>query len=154
MSRVLVIANQTLGSLELRRVIAERIASGADDIVVAAPMTHAIDLICVDQYGIQVPCGEIEQPSDDEGARARAGDRVEALLEDIRGLGASAQGAIGDADPWTTFKQFDASEFDEVIVSTLNPALSRWLRMDVVSRIDRAFHGPVHRVSAESAHPA
>jgi hypothetical protein len=154
MSRILVIANQTLRGNELKGAIEDRLAHGACEIVVAVPVTHAVDHVRVDQYGIQLPCGDGDLPADENEARSEARSRLDALLSEIRALGASASGVLGDADPWTTFRQLDVSRFDEVIVSTLEPSLSRWLKMDVVSRIDRTFEGPVSSVSVGLARRA
>ena len=154
MSRILVIANQTLRSWELRSVIAERISSGGREFVVAVPMTGVADLVCVDQYGIPVPCGEIDAPMGADDAWSKAEGGIESLLETIRSLGATASAAAGDPDPWVTFKALESTGFDEVIVSTLPASLSRWLRMDVVSRIRRVFAGPVREIAAGSAQPA
>ena len=37
----------------------------------------------------------------------------------------------------------ERSSFDEIIVSTLPPGLSRWLKMDLATRLERAFGLPV-----------
>jgi hypothetical protein len=39
--------------------------------------------------------------------------------------------------------------FDEVIVSTLPHAVSRWLKTDLPHRIERRFHLPVHVITAK-----
>jgi hypothetical protein len=40
-------------------------------------------------------------------------------------------------------------DYDAVVVSTFPVGVSRWLRMDVVSRLERVANVPVHHVVAE-----
>lgn len=44
-----------------------------------------------------------------------------------------------------------ARDFDEVIVSTLPPGASRWLRLDLLHRVERRFDLPVTHVVGEAA---
>jgi hypothetical protein len=44
-----------------------------------------------------------------------------------------------------------APPFDEIILSTLAPGLSRWLRQDLPHRISRAFELPISTVTAARA---
>jgi hypothetical protein len=44
--------------------------------------------------------------------------------------------------------------FDEVIVSTLPAGISRWLRLDLVHRIDRKVDAPVTHIVAADFHGA
>jgi len=61
-------------------------------------------------------------------------------------------GAVGDANPLLAVRdQLDAGhQFDLVVVSTLPPGLSRWLRKDLATRIHRSCGLPVHHVVAPS----
>ena len=43
----------------------------------------------------------------------------------------------------------DERQVDEVILSTLPPGISRWLQMDVPSRLERAVDVPVAVVTQE-----
>jgi cell pole-organizing protein PopZ len=40
----------------------------------------------------------------------------------------------------------DSREFDEIIVATLSPRLSRWLHHDLPARLQHDFHLPVTHV--------
>ena len=151
MPNVLVIANQTLRGRALQGLVHERLEQGVCRFVVAVPVTRAQDLVAVDQYGVPMPYGAVVNLGDLEEAEDQARSRLESLLAEIRQGGAEAEGFLGDADPWTTFKAASSrEEFDEVVVSTLEPRISRWLRMDLVSRIERCFDGPVTNITADS----
>jgi len=47
----------------------------------------------------------------------------------------------------------DQGPFDEIILSTLPPGVSRWLKLDLPHRVERSFGLPVAHVQAEE-HPA
>ena len=69
------------------------------------------------------------------------------LLSDA--AGSEVTGEVGDADPFAAVHDaLFMGDFDEIIISTLPRRLSRWLRMDLPSRV-RALGLPVHHVEAE-----
>jgi hypothetical protein len=50
--------------------------------------------------------------------------------------GADVQGILGDADPLAAVQDaINLQGFDEVIVSTLSPRISRWLKLDLPSKV-------------------
>jgi hypothetical protein len=62
------------------------------------------------------------------------------------------EGIAGGPDPFAAIKEAVAGgSFDEVIVSTLRPGVSRWLRRDLLHRIDR-LGLPVTHVMPRSQH--
>ena len=68
------------------------------------------------------------------------------LLEEA--AGARVEAVAGDADPFIAVQApLESSRFDEVIVSMLPARLSRWLRLDLPSKI-RALGVPVHEAVA------
>jgi hypothetical protein len=61
--------------------------------------------------------------------------------------GAEADGEIGDADPLRAIRNLlHEQEFDEIILSTLPPGASRWLRMDLPHRVERSSKLPVTHI--------
>jgi cell pole-organizing protein PopZ len=71
-------------------------------------------------------------------------------LERFRKLGAEAQGEVGDERPLEAIADAVREEaFDEIILSTLPPGLSRWLRQDLPHRVERTFDVEVTHVVAE-----
>jgi hypothetical protein len=104
------------------------------------PVTHPRDHAWTD--------GEVE---------AAARRRLDEGLAAFAAIGAEATGEVGDANPvyavGTALRQTpDGSGWAGIIVSTLPPGVSRWLGLDVVSRIKRDFDLPVtHLVAPEMA---
>jgi H+/Cl- antiporter ClcA/CBS domain-containing protein len=140
----LIVANQTLGGDALNDAIAERVALGPSRFHVLVPATPAHDL-----YQNVMNALEGELP-DQAAATAGAQKRLEATLESIRASGAAADGEIGDPDPLAAIEAvLERHHFDEIIVSTLPRAVSRWLKLDLPARVGHAFDLPVTHVVAE-----
>ena len=142
MRRCLILANQTLCGPRLLESIRQRVESGEHSFHVVVPATPLAD-----QERAAVGNGP---PADH--AHAVAAQRLARSLELIGELGASADGEVGDPDPLEAVRlalgRFPA---DEVLVSTLRLGPSRWLRVDLPSRIERACHLPVEHVVGDSA---
>lgn len=131
---VLIVANETLASPSLANAVAERLARGPIAFHVVVPAT---------------PVGTHLLTWDEDEAIAAAHDRLEAVLDRLRALGAEAEGEIGNRDP--VIAVGDAlldREVDEVILSTLPETRSRWLRQDVPSKLRAAVSVPVEVVTA------
>jgi hypothetical protein len=131
MRRYLVVANLTLGGEHLTATVRQCLEAGPCSFHVLVPATP--------------PPGTWTSEEGDEVTLAR--DRLEAALERFRELGAEADGEIGDARPLDAVQDVLAREmFDGIILSTLPPGISRWLGMDLVSRVERAVDVPVTAV--------
>jgi hypothetical protein len=135
MRRYLVVANQTLGGEHLIERVRHHIATGP----------------CV--FHIVVPA----TPSDEhltwtEGeARAVALHRLDVALARFHELGAQADGEVGDGNPILAIEDaLRNGQFDEIILSTLSPSISRWLKLDLPSRVASRFRLPVTHLVAES----
>jgi len=86
---------------------------------------------------------------DEDEAIAAAQDRLQAVLERLRGLGAEAEGEIGNRDPLIAIDDAILTRrVDEIILSTLPESRSRWLRQDVPSKLRAAVDVPIEVVSA------
>ncbi len=84
--------------------------------------------------------------------RAAARERLHEGLSTLLALGAEADGEVGDWAPMMAIEDaLRAQRFDEIIISTLPPGLSRWLRLDLVHRAAERFRLPVsHVISPKS----
>ena len=137
MRRYLVVSNQTLSSEALVEKVRSCLAAGPCRFHVVVPATHGRDhLTWTEGHD-----------------RAIAHDRLEGALERLRGLGAEADGEVGDARPMDAIADalLGAPGFDEIILVTLPPGVSRWLRQDLPHRAERTFRIPVTHLVAQPA---
>ena len=134
MSRYLVVANQTLGSRELLAELDARRSRGPCAIHVLVPVTH--------------PAGAWAEGQ----VQAQATQRLEDAMRDLRDRGFDIiAGEIGDVSPVRAIGDVLLHDtFDEIILSTLPPGPSRWLRQDVPHRVARQHKLPMTHVVAHS----
>lgn len=129
-TRYLIVANQTLGGEHLAEKVRKLMASDASFYVLVPatpPQDHAI-----------FTEGE---------ARALAQERLEAALIRLRDVGAEVDGEVGGEEPTAAVRDcMRDQEFDEIIISTLPAGVSRWLKLDLVSNVKRAFDLPVTHI--------
>jgi hypothetical protein len=79
-------------------------------------------------------------------ARGRLGQTLDVLRRE----GVLAAGMVGDPDPYTaTMQAVQFFRVDDVIISTLGPERSGWMRADLVERVKRASSCPVEHVEAK-----
>jgi len=132
MRRYLVVANQTLGGEHLAEKVRECVAAGDA------------------QFHILVPASHPEHLTWTEGqAKAMAQQRLDEALIRFRELGATADGEVGDDSPLRAIGDvLRGQEFDEIILSTLPPGPSRWLKQDLPHRVVRSFNLPVTHIVA------
>lgn len=135
MRRYLVVANQTLGGEHLAEKVRACLAAGPSRFHIVVPATQP------HEHAVWTE-GE---------ARAIAAQRLERALARFEELGAEAQGEIGDEDPLQAITDAVRERaFDEIILSTFPPGLSRWLRQDLPHRVERTFQVPVTHVVGEA----
>jgi hypothetical protein len=81
-------------------------------------------------------------------ARAAAHARLDAALERFRDAGLEVDGEVGDEHPVEAVGDvlLRGETFEGVVLSTLPSGPSRWLKLDLVSRIQGAFGLPVIHV--------
>jgi GABA permease len=133
MRRYLVVANQTLDSDALRAWLEARTSEGPCAFHVVVPVTHP------------------HSSWTESGVRRLAEERLREALTRFAELGAEVTGEVGDVSPFRAVDDVLIREnFDEVVVSTLPPGPSRWLKLDAVNRIRLAHPDlPVWHVVAE-----
>ena len=131
--RVLVVANETVGGSQLLDTIRERITN------------HA-------QARVLVVCPALHSPlrhwaSDEDDARQKAQDRLDASLRAMQGAGIQASGEIGDGDPIQAIEDAVRTfQPDELVVSTHPVGKSHWLERGVVEKARERFALPVTHV--------
>jgi hypothetical protein len=131
MRRYLVVANQTLGGGHLLALLRE-LAEGSSTFHVLVPATPPVDHLWTESEAVVI-----------------ARKRLDLAIERFRALGIEATGEVGDGRPLQAIDDVLAREaFDEIVLSTLPPRLSRWLKLDLIHRVQTAFGLPVRHVIA------
>jgi hypothetical protein len=130
-TRILVVANETIEGVALRDEIAWRAAADDAELFLVCPALN----------------GRLRHWfSDEDGARARAQERLDRSLSALADAGIEADGVVGDADPLQAIADglaiFPA---DELVISTHPPARSNWLEKGVL-RAGQVFGLPVTHV--------
>lgn len=154
-TRYLIVANETLAGDQVPRLVRERIGTGPAEFHVLVPATRSRETRrltastgdpltgypVVDAVGL-----------DDAIARDRADAeaRLATFTRWLDEVGARYTSEIGGADVYDAIGQvMTRASFDEIIISTLPSAVSRWLSLDLPSRVRRSYPVPVTVVSAE-----
>ena len=122
--RYLVVANQTLGGELLLAKIRELARAGPSAFHVVVPATPPSDHVWTE-----------------EEAAKLATSRLDSALERMARLGLDADGEVGDGSPMLAIEDAirDQGPFEAIVLSTLPPGLSRWLRLDLPHRVESAF---------------
>ena len=129
-TKLLVIANRTIESDEIRTALVNRAASGPVQVTLVAPASSGGGSL--------------------RARRAVTAQRLEAAVQGLREAGVRVEGVVGDADPILAVQDaWDPCRFDEVIVATLPTGVSRWMAADLPHRVERLTGARVtHIVSA------
>jgi hypothetical protein len=152
MRRILIVANQTVGSEALAETIRTRMAAGPCQFVLLVPANVPSDLRSTFEGVAAAEGGGITGLSPGDPFEA-ARDRLRGGLGWLRHLGATADGEVGDRNPMQAIRTSinrDERQFDEIIISTLPRRISRWLRMDLPRRVKHEFGLPVTVVTVKS----
>jgi GABA permease len=133
MSRVLVVANETVEAeellAELRRIEDER----SSTFFVVAPAVAAEH--------------HLGDSWSQAGAIAAAQERLDRTLAILRGQGLECDGAVGDMVPFAAVRDaLDTFEADLIVISTHPETRSRWLRKDLLEHVRKSFEIPVVHV--------
>ena len=136
MRRYLVIANQTLAGEPLVSRIRELSRAGPCAFFLIVPATPPRD-----------------HPWTEGEARATARGRLDEALMRLSGLEIKVEGEVGDGNPMLAIDDAirEHGPFEEIILSTLAPGASRWLRLDLPHRVAASFGLPMTHVVGEPA---
>jgi len=121
-TRVLVVAHKTAATQPLLDAVRERAARGRCNFTLLVPnAAHGLHKV-VD--------------AEDQGEGEAHTVIAQAVPKLSEATGAPVEGIVGDADPTAAVQDaINLRGFDEVIVSTLSPRVSRWLKLDLPSKI-------------------
>ena len=149
MRQILLVANQTATSEPLYEAVRDRIAGGPCEFTLVMPITSADKITRSDIRYLGESAGPFLGEGPGPNARYKAArKRLDDALGRLRELGASVTGEVGHEDAFAAVVEITKRhEFDEIIISTLPRRVSRWLRQDVPSRVERKTRLPVTVVS-------
>jgi hypothetical protein len=133
-ARVLVVAHRTAATAGLGDAVRRRASEGPARFTLLVPRTAR---------GLH----RLMDPEDTDEVEARAIlDRALPLLSNA--AGAPVDGLVGDPTPLTAIEDaLNSQPFDEIIISTLPARVSRWLHLDLPSKLS-GFSLPVTTVTA------
>lgn len=130
-TRVLVLANETVRGDELLAAVRERVGSRGRALVVAPALNSRLRT----------------WTSDEDGARMEAQRRLTQSISLLRDSGVAVSGMVGDSNPVQAaedaLRLFPA---DQIVVSTHPPGRSNWLENGVVESLERRLGLPVTHV--------
>ena len=134
MRRYLVVSNQTLGGAALATKVRWALEEGPSEFHIVVPATAHGHFAWTE--------GE---------ARAIASERLESAIGWFSSVGATATGEVADEHPLYAIRDaLREQQIDEIIISTLPPGLSRWLRQDLPHRVEREFGLPVTHIVGDA----
>ena len=135
-AHVLVVANRTAESDELLAALKQRAESAPTRFTLLVPATP---------HGV---AWAADMHSGGEEAEAH----MQKAIERFQAAGLEIDGLLGDPDPIAAVQDAvnTTTEFDAAVVSTLPTHLSRWLKLDLPTRVERTTGLPVEHVEAAS----
>jgi len=140
MPRYLIVANRTLAGPQVVAEAEKRIA--------------VADGHC--EFHLLVPATHSHAAWSEGVALAQARTNLGRGLERLREAGIEAGGEVGDEDPilavGDVLRREQSRPFDGIILSTLAPGASRWLKRDLPHRLAQRYQLPVIHLVAEPEH--
>lgn len=135
-AKVLIVAHQTAATVPLLGAIEERARQGPARFHLVVPrQPHGIERLANPQ---------------ESGEDVAHGVLVDALPRLSEVAGSEVTGSIGDAEPLMAIEDaVNLGEYTEIIISTLPLGISRWLKLDLISKA-RGLGLPVTHVLAPS----
>jgi hypothetical protein len=136
-ARVLVVAHKTAATEPLLDAVRERAARGPARFTLLVPMTA---------HGLH----KVVDPEDQDSGEAE-GVLAEALPRLTAAAGSEVTGLTGSTNPHMAIEDaVNLHGFDEIIISTLPARMSRWLKLDLPSKLS-GLGLPVTTVTPQDA---
>ncbi len=121
-ARVLVVAHKTAATKPLLDAVRERAARGPSRFTLLVPNAA---------HGLH----KVVDPEDQDSAEAE-GVLAQALPLLSEAAGSEVEGITGSTNPHMAIEDaVNLKGFDEIIISTLSPRVSRWLKLDLPSKL-------------------
>ncbi len=137
---VLVVAHQTAANTSLLEAVRERAQRGPARFHMVVPRRP---------HGMHKVVDPLE--AGDDEARTVLDDALPRLCE---AAGQEVTGSVGDPEPLMAIHDaVNLGSYDEIIISTLPLGMSRWLKLDLISKA-KAIGLPVTHVTAKEREPS
>lgn len=152
--RCLVVANRTLVSPGLRELMEERASIGLFEFHILVPRQHQTTLFVGDPLtGVFDAEVFAATQRDNERADLDAQRWLEEFMSTLADLDGSVTGEVNvGIDTVDAIRHvMNRSRFDEIIVSTVPSKILSWFKLDLPSRIRRAFALPVTALDQQPA---
>ncbi len=136
--RVLLVANKTASSAQLREAVQARIAAGQTQFVLLVPA--------------EAPSGTLT--FEEAECWQEAAQRAKAIARELEELGANVEDRVGAHNPYeAVLDQLRAEVFEEVVIS-VNPAtVWVWMGLDLVSRLRESTNVYVTHLAPDAPSP-
>lgn len=145
--RVLVVANKTLAGEKLQALVRERLDEMPTEFHVLVPQPSPTAVYVDPATGLTDPATQRAHVENRAIARAEAEERLSTFRDLFADFDTTLTGEVALGDPVVaTHRVMQRATFDEIIVSTFPAGLSRWLKLDLPTRLERAFDVPVTRI--------
>jgi hypothetical protein len=129
--RYLVVGSQTLRSARLLRELKACASRGPAQFHVVVPAEK--------RHG--------HSSSSESETRAVSQQRLDAALAEFSAAELAVDGEVGKANLLDAVHDaLDRADYDEIILSTLPPGLSRWIHLDLARRLKRRYALPMRHV--------
>jgi len=121
-TRILVVAHKTAATKPLLDAVRARAAEGPARFTLLVPNSA---------HGLHVL---VDAEDQDASEAQRVLDQALPLLSEV--AAGPVEGLVGDPDPSAAIQDaVNLRGFDEIIISTLSPKVSRWLKLDLPSKL-------------------
>lgn len=133
-TKLLVIANRTVDSEELREFLLGQARRGPLAVTLVTPVSR--------------------ESGDALTGRSATAERLRSAVERLTADGLAVEGVLGDGDPMLALADvWDPRCFDEVVVSTLPGGTSKWLQHDLPHRVARFTQARVTHIISRARQP-
>lgn len=156
MTRLLVVAVETIGGDELVDAVREQLSDDDGQLLVLVPAT-GVEGTSGTSAGVAaggttstIPAADPGQVGTDESARGKAHNRLKQATATLEPTGATIEGDVSDPDPMTAIEQAvqDQGPFDGIVIAAPPAGPSKWIAMDLPSQVERRFDVPVSKVES------
>ncbi len=151
--RILLVANQTLGTDAVGELVTARAADHPCEIHVVVPRSQelrtddSLSMTALHPMGGYTPV----MVEDEEASEQATLERLRSCQRLLDRLGIAHTSEIGSKDPFVAVSSaLERTSVDEIVISMLPAGASRWLRLDLPSRLRRHTRLPVTTIEPEA----